>query len=240
MTACFFIFLYVNFELSYDAFHQKADRIYRLTTDVKTPTETILNAITNYPNAPNIKNDFPEVESFVRIADLDLLVTKGELKFREENILAADSAFFQIFDFRLLQGNPHTVLKEPFNIVLTQTAAKKYFGNQAPIGQHLSLPFNDTVFTATISGVMQDMPENSQIKGDMLISMTTLTQTLDKEIAGNWTNHYPSSYLLLKPGTDAKALEAKLPAYLKKHIGELMERNQMFYTLLLHPLKDVH
>ncbi|HEU4555115.1 MAG TPA: ABC transporter permease, partial [Chitinophaga sp.] len=138
MTACFLIFLYVHFELSYDNFHTKANRIYRLATDVKTPTETLHNGITNIPVVPAIKNDFPEVESCVRVINMGALVKKGALKFQEDNISAVDSTFFRVFDFRLLKGDADKALQAPLSVVLTKTTAEKYFGSSNPVGQTLT------------------------------------------------------------------------------------------------------
>ncbi len=135
MTACFLIFLYVSFELSYDSFHAKASRIYRLVTDVKTPSETIHAGITSWPFAPNIKADFPEVESFTRIDQTSMLVRKGDKKFQEDRVLFADSTFFNLFDFKLIKGDPQTALKDIFSVVLSETAAKKYLGDADPLGQ---------------------------------------------------------------------------------------------------------
>src|SRR6188508_2433376 len=115
MSACFLIFLYIQFELSYDSFHTKADRIYRIVCDIKTPTEVIKAGGPSWAVPPNLKNEFSEVESFVRIAGGDnVLIRKGDIKFQEENAMWADSAFFKVFDFKLLKGNPQTALKEPF------------------------------------------------------------------------------------------------------------------------------
>ena len=240
MTACFLIFLYVHFELSYDSFHSKADRIYRLATDVKTPTETLYNGTTNIPVVPAIKNDFPEVESYVRVADLGILVRKGDLKFQEDNIRVVDSTFFRVFDFKLLKGDMDKALQAPFTVVLTQTTAKKYFGDKDPVGQTLTFDTEDGDRTATVTGLMEDFPENSQIKASMLLSMPSLIQVYAKNYADNWTVHHPASYLLLYPHTNPKTLEAKLPAFLQRRIGEMMAKNKMFYTLTLHPLKEVY
>ena len=113
MTACFLIFLYVRFELSYDSFHCKADRIYRVVADIKTPTEVLNADRPAWAVPPNAKDEFPEVESFVRITDDEVLVRKGDIKFQEENSVWVDSSFFHVFDFKLLKGNPQTALKEP-------------------------------------------------------------------------------------------------------------------------------
>ena len=163
MTASFLIFLYVHFELSYDTFHSKADRIYRVVADIKTPTEVINASSAAWAVAPNAKDEFPEVEAFSRVSGPDnVLIRNGDVKFEEQNCLWVDSAFFKIFDFRLLKGNPNTALAEPLSIVFTETAAKKYFGNKDPMGQTLLLMGDGR--PAKVTGIMKDMPENSQIK----------------------------------------------------------------------------
>jgi putative ABC transport system permease protein len=238
ITACFFIFMYVGFELSYDNFHTKASRIYRLVTDLKTPTETINTGITAWPFAPNIKNDFPEVESFVRISGGSILVKRGDVKFQEEKSVFADSTFFKVFDFKLLKGDPKTALSAPASIVFTETAAKKYFGNTNPIGQTVLIT-GDAV-PAIVTGLMKDMPENSQIKADMLISMSSLTQKFNKGLDNQWGNFGASSYLLLKPGTNPKTLEAKFPGFIENHNGKERKASQMFYTFFLEPMQSVY
>jgi putative ABC transport system permease protein len=238
ITAGFFIFMYVAFELSYDKFHSKADRIYRLVTDIKTPSETINTGITSWAFAPNIKADLPEVESFVRTSGGSFLVRRDNIKFQEERSMFADSAFFKVFDFKLLQGDPKTALTAPASIVFTESTAKKYFGNTNPMGQTV-LVTGDAV-PAIVTGVMKDFPENSQIKADMVISMTSLTQKFNKGIDERWGNFGATTYLLLKPGTSQKALETKLPAFLQNRDGEGMKKSQMFYTLFLEPLKTVY
>ena len=238
ITACFFIFMYVGFELSYDNMHTKADRIYRLVTDIKTPTETINTGVTAWPFAPNIKADFPEVESFVRISGGSFLVRKGNVKFQEEKSVFADSSFFKVFDFKLIKGDPKTALSEIATIVFSESAAKKYFGNTDPIGQTV-LVTGDAI-PAKVTGVMKDIPENSQMKADMLISMVSLTQKFNKGLDNQWGNFGASSYLLLKPGTNPKRLEAQLPAFLERRNGAEEKKQQMFYKLLLEPLKSVY
>ena len=173
LTAFFLIFLYVQFELSYDSFNTKADRIYRVVCDIKTPTETLNASGPSWAVGAHIKQDFPEIESAVRVTGGSLLVRKGDIKFQEDNTAFADSSFFHVFDFKLLKGNPQTALKEKFSIVLTQSAAKKYFGNADPVGQSVLL--TEGGFNATITGLMEDMPENSQIKADMLVSTVSYT-----------------------------------------------------------------
>ncbi|HLL42886.1 MAG TPA: ABC transporter permease, partial [Segetibacter sp.] len=239
MTACFLIYLYVTFELSYDTFHSKADRIYRVVADIKTPTEVINASGPSWAVPPNAKDEFPEVEHFVRVAGGDnVLVRKGDIKFQEENSAWADSAFFKVFDFKLLKGDPNTALKDPFSIVFSETAAKKYFGKTDPIGQTLLVTGEGR--PAKVTGVIKDIPENSQIKADVVISMTTLTQKLAPGIDSQYGNYGASAYLLLRLGTNPKALEAKFPGFLERRNGTEMKKIQMYPTLFLEPLKDVY
>ena len=236
MSACFLIFLYVHFELSYDSFNTKADRIYRLVTDVQTPSEKASFG-SSAPMAVNVKNDFPEVESFVRFNYASLLVRKGIVKFQEEHSIFADSSFFDVFTLPLVYGNPHTALKQPFSIVFSQTAAKKYFGNANPVGQTMLL--TDGNYAATVTGVMKDIPENSHFKADMVVSMYSFGGQ-DSATDQDWGDFGFNSYLLLKPGTNAAALQTKLPAFIERHDGKGMKADQTQFTLLLEPLKDIY
>jgi putative ABC transport system permease protein len=238
MTACFLIFLYVKFELSYDSFHTKADRIYRVVSDIKTPTEVLHASGPAWAVAPNAKDEFPEIQSFVRITNDNVLIKKGDIKFQEEHAAWADSALFNVFDFKLLKGNPNTALKEPFSIVFSETAAKKYFGKTDPIGQTLLITGDK--LPAKVTGIMKDIPENSQIKADVFLSMTTITQKFNQSLDSQWGNYGASAYLLLKPGTNAKSLEKKFPAFLERRDGAEMKKIQMYPTLFLEPLKEVY
>ncbi|HYK46993.1 MAG TPA: ABC transporter permease [Parafilimonas sp.] len=242
MTACFLIFLYVSFELSYDSFNSKADRIYRVVADIKTPTEVINADRPAWAVAANAKNEFPEIESFVRIAHDDVLVRKGDIKFQEENAAWADSSLFHVFDFKLLKGNPQTCLTDQFSVVFSETAAKKYFGNEDPIGQTLLITSGaldgDNAQPAKVTGIMKDIPENSDIKADMFLSMSTINQR--SRLDSNWGGYWPEAFLLLKPGSDASALQAKFPAFLERRDGTEMKQSQMYPTLFLERLRDVY
>jgi putative ABC transport system permease protein len=238
MTACFLIYLYVHFETSYDAFNTKADQIYRVVTNIKTPSDLLQWSSTSGPMAINMRKDFPEVESAVRISGQSFLVRKGNEKFQENNTIMADSTLFSIFDFPLVYGDKNTALKEPMSIVLSQTAAKKYFGNTNPVGQSVLL--TGGALNATITGIMKDIPENSQIKADMIVSMSSQNQIYGGSIDSQWASFNLVSYLLLKPGTNPKTLAAKFPAFLDFHTGKQLKDAQMSFTLFLEPLRDVY
>ena len=239
LTACFLIYLYVSLETSYDNFHAKANRIYRVVTDTKTPSETIKQGITSAPLAINIKRDFPEVEDAVRLTQDGFLVRKGNVKFQEEGSVLADSTLFNVFDFQLVEGNKKTALTEPMSVILSQTAAKKYFGNTDPLGQQLLLTGEG--INATVTGVMKDIPQNSQIQASMFVSMSSFKQIYGQPSQDSeWTNHQYYTYLLLKPNTNAKALEKKFPAFMEFHHGVQAKELQMQDYLSLEPLRDVY
>jgi len=237
MSACFLIFLYVHFELSYDDFHSKIDRIYQLNCDIKTPTETMNIPVCSAPMAINAKDEFPEIEKAVRFDPRSLLLRRGEIKFQEDKAVLADSTFFEVFDFPLLQGDPRTALTEPYSIVLSQSTAKKYFADANPMGQTLLM--NDAGKPVKVTGVMKDMPENTLLKADLFLSKST-SRREDSSEDQRWGNFGMYSYLLLKPNTNPKALEKKFPAFLEKRDGKQMKEIQMFFTLTLQPLKDVY
>lgn len=238
LTASFLIFLYINFELNYDTFHDKADRIYRVAADIKTPTETINSNKPAWAVPPNIINEFAEVEAFVRFTNADFIIKKNDIQFQENACAFADSAFLSVFDFPLLHGDALTALKEPFSMVLTESAAKKYFADVNPIGETLLVSQEE--LPVTITGVMADMPENTRLKADMIVSMSTLTQKLNDGLDEQWGNYGAEAYLLLKPGVDAGGLQAKFPAFLEKRNGSEMKQSQMFVTLILEPIKSVY
>jgi putative ABC transport system permease protein len=239
LTAGFLIFLYVSFELSYDNFHSKANRIYRVVADIKTPTEVIKAGGPSWAVPHHVKLEFPEVEQSVRIAgDDNLLIRKGDVKYMEKNVMWADSAFFKVFDFKLIKGNPEKALTDPFSIVLSETTAKKYFGKEDPVGQTMLITGEGS--PAKVTGVMKDIPENSQIKGDMILSMSTITREWNKNLDNQFGNYGAQAYLLLKPGTDPKGFEKKLPGFLERRNGKEMKESQMYATLFLEPLRDVY
>jgi putative ABC transport system permease protein len=239
MTACFLIFLYVSFETSYDKFHTKANRIYRVVADVVTPSGADKIGITTAPIAIYAKKDFPEIEEAVRISRDEILVRKGDFKFQEKNTVFADSTLFRIFDFPLIAGDKNTALTEPMSIILSESAVKKYFADTNPLGQQLQI--TGAGLNAKITGIMKDIPPNSQIHADMIISISSFKQVYGSPSNDNeWTNHGYFTYLLLKPEASAKALEAKFPAFMERHHGEEAKKLQMQDHLSLEPFLDVY
>src|SRR5882757_5708863 len=206
MSAFLLIYSYVSFERSYDTYHEKADRIYRVITDTKTATETIHSGTTSAPMGPHLKADFPQVEAETRVFFDKFLIGNGEKKFQENNILYADSSIFSIFTFPLLEGSPFTALKVPFSVVLSEAAAKKYFGSADPMGQTLTL---DGKYIARVTGVMKNIPPNSHFRTDIFLSMSTMTQRFDPQSDDTWDSFGWFTYVLLAKGTDPKGLQAQ-------------------------------
>ncbi|MEK6481360.1 ABC transporter permease [Catalinimonas sp. 4WD22] len=237
MTCCLLIFLYVQHELSYDRFHSKVDRIYRLVTDIKTPTETLNVGETSSPMAPYMKVDLPEVEEIVRLDDARFLLQREDQTFQEDEAMLADSSFFEVFSFTLLEGDPKTALKAPFSIVLTENAAQKYFGHEDPMGQRLLL---EGEYDCMVTGVMENVPENSHFTFEVLMSLSTRLEEVYPEASDQWGNFINTSYILLSEQTDPKTLESKLPDFLDNYISEKDRDEGMNYTLFLEPLSQVY
>ena len=237
MSAFFLIYQYIRFEYSYDNFHSKSPRIYRLVADLYSSSEPEHMATTSMPMAINLKADYPEIYRIVRFNTASILFTTGDTKFQEDGTVFADSTLFSIFDFPLLQGDPATALKESFSVVLSESTAKTYFGNANPMGQTMLM--SDSGFTAKVTGVMKDIPENSSIKADLFVSMSTRKRFRDS-LDYRWGNFSVYSYLLLKPGASPDGLQAKLKPFIQRHIGDKLKAEQQDYVLSLEKLKDTY
>lgn len=232
LCVCFFALLYVHFELSYDNYNKNADRIYRLVTDIKTSAGTNYES-TSAPMAPAIQSAFPEVQASTRIFLDYLIVQKNQDNFGEEPIAYADSSLFSVFTLPLIRGKASTVFNAPFNIVLSETAAKKYFGKDDPIGKTLII---DGKNTATVTGEMKDMPYNSHFRVDIFLSMSTLLKEYAPYMNTKWDKFGFYTYLLLPKNYNPYKLAAKFPDFIKKN----MDESQVKYSLALEPLKDVY
>jgi putative ABC transport system permease protein len=193
MTAAFLIFMYVKFELSYDNFNEKSDQIYRVVSDIKTPTETLNWSSSIAPIGPALQQDYPEIKANTRIFGAGFLVQRGDSKFQENNALFAEPSLFKIFTLPVVKGDVNKAFAVPYTIVLTEKAAKKYFGNENPIGQSLIL---DGKNPASVVAVVKDVPLNSHFKFDMLVSIATIAKQ-SKDRLSQWGNFSNFTYILL-------------------------------------------
>ena len=240
------ITIFVLHELSYDRFFSKADDIQRLCVRMKMGERAEDQAWTAVPSGAAFREEIPEILEFVRIEKWDdILFRYGENKFVENELMWADSSFFRVFDFHLIQGDPQTVLKEPNSIVLTQTMARKYFGDEAPVGKSIQI-FSDSVHY-TVTGVVEDAPENTHLEFNFLASY----HSLDKSDDTFWLSHNLFTYFLLEHGTDPALVEGKMLPIMMKYVGpeveqflgidiETWESEGNEYGMFLQPLTDIH
>ncbi len=246
--ACFLVIaLYVKGELGYDAHHEKADRIYRMVLDRIYPGRHTEYAIIPPSYAASVKSEFPEVEASTRLAKFPggVLIKRGEEVFEEKERVWADSNFFSVFTIPFISGDPNEALKKPNAVVLTASTARKYFGNEDPMGKVLDIPQNDNDLVVT--GVCEDIPETSHFTFDLMMSTNRLN--FFKQI--NHVSFAAHTYLLLKENTDPKALEVKFPDLVTKYVsGEVQrnfgvsyeeyQKNGNGYIYTLQPLKDIY
>ncbi len=231
LCVCFLAGLYVQFELSYDAYHENADRIYRLVTDVETATG-ISHESTSAPMAPALQSAFAEVENATRVL-LDYLIVQPEDRsfFGEETVAYADPSLFSVFTFPLLSGDAATALEAPLTVVLSESAAQRFFGTTGCLGETLLLADSP----ATVTGVMRDMPHNSHFRVDILVSMATLLKAWNPGMNQNWSRFGFYTYLLLSENAEATQLSAKFSQHVRPHFASGKQ-----YSLALEPLTEVY
>jgi len=239
LACCMLIALYVLDELSYDRFYEKADRLFRLATDTREGDHLESDAGSPVPLGPALKNEFPEITEVVRFWQAFRPVIRYQDKvFREELFYFTDIPVFAAFSFELLQGDSRTALASPQTVVLTETTAKKYFGEEDPIGKVLSYKgFPAGELDLTVTGIMRDLPHNTHIDFDFLASIEGVTTEKD-----NWGSTKPIwTYVLLPPRHPPAQLESKLPVFVNRYFssGYALSSN---YTKTLHlePITGIH
>lgn len=227
------ISFYVYHELSFDRYHQHADRIFRIVENLRTENEMLFQSTSSPPMGPRFQKDFPEVESYVRFQQWNLLAQRNDITGYERECYIADSTVFDVFSFRLLAGDKKTALREPYSIVLTETMAKKYFGDEDPVGQSLKMDYDNY----KVTGVMQDVPGNSHFRFSCLISFSTWSRNnKDAEDRAWFWNGY-HTYVLLRDASSADKVRAKMKDFLERNV----EKGGMYYEdLPLQPLASIY
>ncbi len=239
LAICLLIVFYVVDELSFDSYNIKAGRIFRVNTDIKYGSTITSRAIAAPVMAMALKSNFPEVEKAIRLLPGDERFKKGDQLVLENRVAYADPGIFDVFTLPMIEGDPKTALTEPNSIVITESTAKKYFNTIHVVGQNL-IAVNDNISTIhKITGVIRDIPKQSHFNFDFFLAM------ISKQISHNpnFNAIFPfNTYLLLKPGTNYKSLEAKFPALMRKNIDFLadMEKGGDYLRINLTPLKDIH
>ena len=239
ITCCMLILSFVKYELSFDQFHTKKDRIYRVNYDILMGGNQTVSPSVPVFVAPELKKKFPEIEDATRFSPewTARTIRHGNILFDEKNFCYADSNFFKIFDFKAATGNLQTALNKPNTVVITKSIATKYFGKSNPIGQVLMFN-NKKAFT--VSAVAEDIPSNSHFSFDFLTSFYS-TQGFDSlETQQSWNNPNYTTFLLLKPHTNIDALYKKIDAWVNPPQQSNQTASQNSLHLRLEPLKDVH
>lgn len=249
MTCCILILLYVQDELSYDRYNEKANRIYRVTREwLNQDGSTSLHlGHVAPPIAPLLKNDFPDIIAAVRILGIGRpLINYQDKYFEEDHFFAADPEIFKIFTLPLLKGNPETALQEPNGVVITDEMAQKYFDAEEPMGKVINL---DGLTDLKVTGVMTKTPRNSHFHFDFLASMKGLEQIWGPDEFESWGSNNYATYLLLPENYDHKYLLAQFPDFIDRHYGSAIQaatgeppaqKPSLRNKLHLQHLTDIH
>jgi putative ABC transport system permease protein len=247
IATCLMILLYVGHEVGYDRYNDKADRIVRVTLDAKMQGGVIKESFVMPPVGPTLKKDFPEVLEATRIRTYGSpRLSNGKDIFREGAFAFVDSNFFRVFTIPLVEGDASTALILPNSVVITKAVARKYFGSEEALGQTIVFR-EDNLAPMKVTGVIDEIPENSHFHFSLLASMAGLSEARDP----TWVNGSFHTYLLLQKGYDYRKLEAQLPRVVDKYIAPQFQKalgislgdyrkagNSI--NLLLQPLTDIH
>ena len=245
MAATMLIALYVNYELSFDQYHSKSDRIYRMSREwLNQNGETSLHlGHAAYPFATHMSNDFDGmIEEIVRIRSGWGPVMQYEEKvFVEDNLYFAEGNVFKVFDWKLLEGNPKEALVNPSTAVMTREAAHRYFGDESPIGKSILYKSMGNA-PIEITGILDDIPSNSHFTFDILVSFASIENAVGiDQLMQAWGGNNYSTYVLLKEGRSIEELHEQIPAFIDKHLGSnphqaASETNKLHFL----PIADIH
>jgi len=246
LAACLLLSLYISDELSYDTHHNDLDRLYRVAmhssgSDMYLSTSSAVMASTLMSDFPEIENTarllrYPNVEQFL-IKDAE----HPEMSFQEKNVYYVDSSFFELFSYDFIYGEPASALSEPNTVVISQELSHRFFGDENPVNKILTVEMPFVVEDYTIKGVINTEVSKSHIPANMLLSMKN-------EQVGGWvdsqenilSNNLFHTYLKLKDGASAEALDSKFPEFTQRHMGDQLEAMSMGRDYFLQPVEDIY
>ncbi len=238
ISACLLIIYYVQFEKSYDKFYNNMDRVYRVRyerTDAEGQTARFASCCP--PGAIRIRSMLPEAEKTARIFRYQASVLIDNSAFFEERMFFVENEFFDIFSYSFISGDPSAGISEPNTAFISESTAKKYFGNQNPIGKTIRV---DKKIDYRITGVFIDSPRNSHLKMDVALSFPNLYQLYGNDIDESWGDTGFYTYILLKNLTDPQLFEKKLNQIVEDEIGEAFRAYKLKVELIIQPLADIH
>jgi len=226
--------LFVSYEKSFDNFHTK--NIYRLnevqTIGAQGATQKV--GLSMFPMGPTLKMEFPEIKNFTRVHwDNKYQMTQNNKRIFLPQVFFVDSTFLQMFDFNVTRGDRKTALLKPHSALITEETAKKLFGDADPIGKTIT-HYGDDTTTFAVTGIIANVPQNSQLQFDALFSFSTI---INPRMANNWGGNWLDTFFELARGTNTDLMEKKFPAYLQEHMGK---DGPKYIKLFMLPLKDIH
>ncbi|RLD99866.1 MAG: ABC transporter permease, partial [Bacteroidetes bacterium] len=232
ITSALFLILYVSDELSFDQYHKNGDRIYRVQSHITETDDEFTWVVAQIPFAPQVKEDYPEVESFTRVFQFQRALFKnGDIEFTEEDVNYADSTFFDIFTYKTIEGSTEGALDKPNSIVLTETMADRYFSGEPAVGKTLKV--GEEIYT--ITAVIEDVPRNSHILFDGLVSRNSLPQQM-----GSWGNFGVYTYLLLQEGEEGAVFQEKIKEMYDRYMATIFESMGITVEYELMKITDIH
>jgi putative ABC transport system permease protein len=245
ITCAILILLYVREELTFDRHNKKYDRIYRLESDFNISGKATLAALVPVPMAPTLKDEYPEIKQVTRFAGFgvqDILFQYNDLKFFEDNLYFTDSTVFELFDFDFILGSPDNALNEPNTIVITESFASKYFGKENPMGEVLS---TSNFGSFRVTGVIKDVPANSHLRFDCLLSMATIVELtgvdrFNSRSAPSFWNIAVFGYVLLDDNARIETLLEKFPDFYDKYMSSLGKQINATFRLRATRIDKVH
>ncbi len=246
LAAFILIALYVQYEFSFDIYHENADNIYRVVRNKPGGTGTAVTktAVTPAPLAPLLVDAYPEILKATRIIQSKNAIVKVDNNsFSEDNVYWAEPETFEIFTIPFVQSKPLNVMKEPHSIVLSEKRALKYFGEINPVGKTLTLSIRNHELDFEVAGIIKNMPGNSHLKMDVILPLNTYFSSIIKREITSWRGNFIYTYLLLQKGTNSRALIAKFPGMLDKHVYEKYNieiEDKYKEVVTLQALTDIH
>jgi putative ABC transport system permease protein len=238
IACCLLIALFVRSEWSYDRFHSKAGRLYRVWLQENYDGQVFTNTVTPIPLGPALQSKMSDIESSSRVFSFNALVQYKNTKFNEP-VSMVDTGFFNLFDFKLQQGDRNEAFPNSQSVVLTRALAKKYFGADDAIGKTLEIQLGEEKVLFTVSAIAANVPEESSIAFSMLIPHANEKYIFsERAITSGWQQVFGETYVLLRKGAGKETTEAKLPGFVKQIAGDRFKEGQ--YNLHLQPITDIH
>lgn len=241
MAACFILIQFARYEGSYDEFHQKADNIFRLSLKVTTGQGVVTQVPKNFSALGRaLQQEFGEVKDFVRVFPIDgtIAMKTENVAFNEKDVVFADASLFNVFDFSMIEGDLFQALLKPNSVVLTRRAAKRYFGNERAIGKPITMREGKLDVTLSVTGVMEDVPENSHLPFDIVVSHATLLGLWGERAENSWDEALFYTYILTQPGVDNISFAKKLTPELFSSFTNWGKDVKMEFVV--QPLRDIY